>query len=284
MARPEKKDVDYFPFYVKDGRTLHILEDKYACKGTGFFTNVCRFLSERPDHHFSIASASDKLWFFSQTKCDEESGVDMLNIMAITGKIENDLWDKKVIASQAFLDSITDAYRKRTNNIITMEQIKEIYGVSGVVNTQVSEFPAEDTTCEGITTADNPQSIVKESKEDKRKENIYEHFEKFWLAYPKKKNKGTAEKAFKKINPSKKLLETILLKIEQAKLSKDWIKKSGQYIPYPASWLNAMGWEDEYNTNPLDGVLSDKGQATVRNLQSWMQDKEEEEQLNERPG
>ena len=126
------------------------------------------------------------------------------------------------------------------------------------------------------------ESITKETIQ--KKKDIYEHFEKFWLAYPKKKNKGTAEKAFKKINPSKKLLETILLKIEQAKLSKDWIKESGQYIPYPATWLNAMGWEDEYNTNPLDGVLSDKGQATVRNLQSWMQDKEEEEQVNERQG
>ena len=48
MARPERKDVDYFPFYVKNGRTLQLLEGKYDCKGTGFFTNLLRFLSGRP--------------------------------------------------------------------------------------------------------------------------------------------------------------------------------------------------------------------------------------------
>ena len=180
MARPEKRDVEYFPFYVKDGRTLHILEDKYGCKGTGFFTNVLRFLSERPDHHFSISAVSDRLWFFSRTKCDEESGLDMLNIMAITGKIESDLWSKWVIASQAFLDSVEDAYRKRANNIITIEEIKDFYGVSGNGNTHGSVFPAtettEDTRCESITTASNPQSIVKKSIVKKSKTPILDNF------------------------------------------------------------------------------------------------------------
>ncbi len=118
------------------------------------------------------------------------------------------------------------------------------------------------------------ERITKETLQ--KKKDIYERFEKFWLAYPKKKNKGTAEKAFLKINPSKQLLETMLLKIEQAKQSKDWIKESGQYIPYPSTWLNAMGWEDEYIKNPLEGILSESGQATARVLQSWIEDKESE--------
>ena len=77
MARPERHDVDYFPFIVKDGRTLFILESKYDCKGTGFFTNLLRFLSQQPDHHYSIKDESDKMFFFSKMKCDEESGMDI---------------------------------------------------------------------------------------------------------------------------------------------------------------------------------------------------------------
>jgi hypothetical protein len=66
--------------------------------------------------------------------------------------------------------------------------------------------------------------------------------------------------------------------IEQAKKSENWLKESGKYIPHPATWLNAKGWEDEdAEPNPLDGVLSEKGQATVRVLQSWMEDKEGED-------
>ena len=128
MGRPERRDVDYFPFYAKDGRTLFILEDKYGCKGTGFFTNVLRFLALQTDHHFSIAEISDKLYFFSKTKCDEESGMDMLNIMASTGKIDMQLWkEHMVIASQDFLKSVEDAYRKRNNNIIGIDDIKAFY-------------------------------------------------------------------------------------------------------------------------------------------------------------
>jgi len=70
-------------------------------------------------------------------------------------------------------------------------------------------------------------------------------FEQFWLAYPKKRSKGKAEAALKKINPSEQLLATMIAKIEQAKTSPDWRKEQGRFIPYPATWLNARGWEDE---------------------------------------
>ena len=50
MARPERHDAEYFPFYVKDGRTLFILENKFGCAGTGFFTNIMRLLTATPDH------------------------------------------------------------------------------------------------------------------------------------------------------------------------------------------------------------------------------------------
>jgi len=78
---------------------------------------------------------------------------------------------------------------------------------------------------------------------------VYAHFEKFWKAYPRKKSKGQAEKAFIKLNPSEQLLETIISKIEQAKTSKEWQEEGGKFIPYPATWINAKGWEDEYSVD-----------------------------------
>ena len=78
------------------------------------------------------------------------------------------------------------------------------------------------------------------------------NFENFWQAYPKKKNKGDAEKAFKVIKPSEPLLEMMLIAIEKAKASVDWQKEGRKYVPYPASWLRAKGWEDEYISPPSD--------------------------------
>lgn len=73
-------------------------------------------------------------------------------------------------------------------------------------------------------------------------------FELFWSQYPKKRNKGAAEKAWVRLEPDDVLLGTMLSKLEQAGQTDDWKKERGQFIPYPASWLNAKGWEDEYQT------------------------------------
>ena len=74
-------------------------------------------------------------------------------------------------------------------------------------------------------------------------------FEDFWKLYPKRKrkNKGRAEKAWKKIKPDERLFGEIMKGLERAKISQDWIKENGEFIPYPETWLNARGWEDEYS-------------------------------------
>lgn len=71
-------------------------------------------------------------------------------------------------------------------------------------------------------------------------------FEIFWRAYPKKRGRGPAEKAWAKIRPDDMLLGTMLAKIDQAKQTSQWMNDRGKFIPHPATWLNAKGWEDEY--------------------------------------
>lgn len=33
--------------------------------------------------------------------------------------------------------------------------------------------------------------------------------------------------------------------LERQKRSRDWTKEGGQFVPYPATWLNQRRWEDE---------------------------------------
>lgn len=70
-------------------------------------------------------------------------------------------------------------------------------------------------------------------------------FTAFWEAYPRKKSKGDAEKAWLKIKPDGALTEQILTALDRAKSSQDWRREDGRFIPYPASWLRSKGWEDE---------------------------------------
>lgn len=83
----------------------------------------------------------------------------------------------------------------------------------------------------------------KEGKERKgtRVDDADDDFDKFWLSYPRKVAKGDAEKAWKKHKPD---LNRCLAALDIAKRSPDWLKDGGQFIPYPATWLNGKRWED----------------------------------------
>ena len=154
MARPERHDADYFPFYVKDGKTLFILESKYGLQGIGFFTNLMRFLCKQPDHHISIREESDRLYFFAQIRCQEDIGMDMLNLMVKTGKIDAKLWnEQKVIVSLDLLESLKDAYKNRNNPIIGIDEIRVTY--------QHNPITSPDNP---ITYPDKPQRKGKETK------------------------------------------------------------------------------------------------------------------------
>lgn len=84
------------------------------------------------------------------------------------------------------------------------------------------------------------QAILKK----REKSTVPEDFNKFWKIYPKKVAKQDAVKAWKKLKPDEKLLAEILTALEKQKQSPQWRKDGGQFIPYPATWLNGRRWED----------------------------------------
>jgi hypothetical protein len=69
-------------------------------------------------------------------------------------------------------------------------------------------------------------------------------FDRFWAAYPKRRAKDRAESAWNKIKPDDETIKAILDAVEAQKQSRDWTKDGGQFIPYPATWLNDGGWKD----------------------------------------
>ena len=84
-----------------------------------------------------------------------------------------------------------------------------------------------------------------------------EAFAEFWSAYPRKVGKGNAETAWKK-HKCAAMLPKILVAVRSCKVSQDWTKEGGQFIPHPATWLNRKGWDDELpNPHTRRGVTED---------------------------
>lgn len=76
-----------------------------------------------------------------------------------------------------------------------------------------------------------------------------EGFEKFWKVYPRKCAKGDARKAWATTEKIRPPLDDLLKAIYAARASKDWMKDSGEFIPYPATWLRQERWEDQHEVD-----------------------------------
>ena len=69
-------------------------------------------------------------------------------------------------------------------------------------------------------------------------------FEAFWKLYPNKKSKKDARKAWDKLKPSAELRLTLMTTLGSHRLSRDWTKDDGQYVPMASTWLNGERWTD----------------------------------------
>jgi hypothetical protein len=87
-------------------------------------------------------------------------------------------------------------------------------------------------------------------------------FERFFAAYPRKKNQAAARRAWRRAVKSEEV-ESILARLEIFKLG-EWKGIAQQHIPYPASWLDDHRWLDEieapatHSTNGQTGALHGK--------------------------
>lgn len=101
---------------------------------------------------------------------------------------------------------------------------------------------------ESVTTKDN---LTKDNQKTTPKDilasqTMRDRFNRFYSAYPKKKSRGQAEKAFAKLNPDEQLLAEMISGIERAMKSETW--QNPKFISYPATWINDQGWLDEIQT------------------------------------
>lgn len=100
---------------------------------------------------------------------------------------------------------------------------------------------------ESVTSFHQTVECIKgtDKRPDKRNTDILPLFDLFWGAYPRKVSKADARKAFAKLNPDAALVEDMLRALDWQKRLPEWTRDGGQFVPYPATWLNSRRWEDE---------------------------------------
>ncbi len=114
--------------------------------------------------------------------------------------------------------------------------------------------PGESLTVENAKLAGT--AAGKETCEQPSKTLVERRFDEFWAAYPKKVGKKAAWAAWKKVKPDAELFDKIMTAIGKARVTEQWTRENGRFIPNPTTWLNQGRWDDEYEEGPINGVNS----------------------------
>lgn len=163
----------------------------------------------------------------------------------------------KNLESKGYIKKRQEGENGNIKNFYTANSIEEInWAIDNENNTlsKIEPVPYQklmggDTNFDrgntNIYISNNIKKTNNKSNNKSAKQEQDEKFNEFWQDYPKKKDKQAAHKAFMKIKPDNELFQKIMESLKKQKQTNDWTKENGQYIPFPATWLNGMRWEDE---------------------------------------
>lgn len=188
MARPERNNVDYFPFYCEDGNKMFYIEETYGNDGFATFIKLLRELAKTNHHYLDLSKPTTLMFLSAKCKVSKETLLSIIKDLVELNKFDAVLWsENNIIWCQDFIDSIQDAYSKRNNKCITYDGLLLLLCSLGV------RKPIKSKT----TVPVNPQSIEEYSKVNKSKENNIPEFSVF-LSYAVEKEPLICESSLKR--------------------------------------------------------------------------------------
>ncbi len=183
MTRKQSNTVDYFPHYVKPGKTIYILEAKYGNDGYAFWFKILELICSFENHFIDCSDMATWEFLLARTHVSGITGTEILGLLANLGNLDKELWEQgRVIWCPNLIINITDVYTKRGRSAPT----KPAMPFSGshltetlfnITENEKKENPITDTDkphtdgisepgipISGIPDTGNPQSKVKYSK------------------------------------------------------------------------------------------------------------------------
>lgn len=170
MARPERNNVDYFPFFCKEGKAMYYLETTYKNDGFATWVKILRELAVTNYHHLVLSDKVQLMYLASKCKIEVELLESIINDLCDLEEFDKELWtDYKIIWCEKFIESIQDAYKKRRNKCISKSSLLQSLRNRKPI---ISSPKVDLSNSEGSI---NPQSKLKETKRKETKVKSKSH-------------------------------------------------------------------------------------------------------------
>lgn len=247
MARPNKETLDYFQHDSDSSKkkTLRIMFNHFQHEGISFWWQLLEQISANRNLVIDLRNPDVVEDLASQMRFTPERMLEMIDKLASLDAIDRLLWGQKIIWCQNLIDRHEDVFKRWKNGT----PIKP-------------ELMSTETQLMSTETQENNTIIPQiKRKEIKRKEINNGLFDIFYEAYPVKKSKGDAERAFIKLKPDQELVDKMVKAIQSQKKERKRLRSLHQFVPewkHPATWLNKKCWEDEYSDTGNNGRFPTK--------------------------
>lgn len=222
MARPQRNTVEYFPHPVTHGKKMSYLEKKYGNDGYAVWFKILEELGNTDFHYLDLSDDVQIMFLSDRCLVTEDVLMSIINDLIRLKEFDKNLWENnKILFNEKFIESIKDAYKKRSNVCVDKKSLLHLLEGLGIRKPSKSNRKPQKSTLEGDV---NPQTKLKESKEEKSKVEVYRKFAHLSLA----KNE------FEKLNEtySKNQIDGVLDAIE------NWKKNTS----YKSLYLTANKW------------------------------------------
>lgn len=268
MARPRRLTIDYFPHFVKCGRTIFILESKFGNDGYAFWFKLLEILGETEGHFYDCKTSTNWEYLLAKTRLNAEMAEQVIDALISLGKIDGELWtNNRVIWVANFVNNLIGVYKERRTALPLKPRFSpenpDTPRVSNRKTITPQEFPDGKPDKE-------KESIVKESKgEDKDHvilEKITNLYHSVCKSYPRivKLTESRKHKMLIRFQDEMKgdwaLLERVFRKMEESKFmrgdnKKGWTATLDWLISNDKNWVKvAEGNYDNHvpknNSNP----------------------------------
>lgn len=161
IGRPRKTNLDYFPHETKHGQTIFILQSHYGNDGYAFWFKLLELVSDSENLVYDAENPTKWEYLLAYTGVDENTALDIMAVLENLGKIDKELWDKKLIWIPTLVKRVEKVFNKRKINIPQKPQLPD----SEVSESDISD---SESSINSISEAETTQSKVKQSKVNKK--------------------------------------------------------------------------------------------------------------------
>lgn len=105
---------------------MFFIRAKYGIAGYGIWFIILEELGKANYHYLDLQDEKDIMYLSAQCGSDQGLVLSIIEDLVKLEAFDAELWSQKILFNQSFVDSIQDAYKKRSNSCITRDELIQI--------------------------------------------------------------------------------------------------------------------------------------------------------------